>query len=348
VQQQTTDNKCNLILLVPAFREKPQRNQSVETLVSHFAAWFGRANATSINVAGYVGKHITGGPTQTKYQFFALYWQDLATQLTNEKIYTQIVRGAVLLIARAWRALTRPKYLAWGLYLTLGLMAMAIWLYGISASGLSTLGNVQGLDKTLVDEARRLATAMLAWPVLVYVTMLLGVLSINLGTIVDITDLINRYFTETIEPNQLTLREQYGKMICQSVSSLVEQGPFDKVTIVGCSFGCAIIVDAIAGVHNEWLPTCTLVTLGGFLEFLTAQYPSIEQRIQACLKEPRISRWFDFYASDDLLTTNSPLATDSKAYCGVLTNSGAGLLDRITGRSHSYYFKNQEVLKAIA
>jgi hypothetical protein len=338
----------SLVLLVPGFREKPQRNQGLELLVRHFAAFLGCADTTSVNVAGYAGRRVTIRHVQ--YDLFELYWQDLATQLTDEKVWTQLWRGLILLSVWAGRALrVFRRYWQWAAYLIVGLLVLLFWYWGVIGVGLNSVGSVPWItSKAIVEQAKFVGTWMLSFPVWAVGSLILGALAINVGLIADVTDVITRYFSGSIESNGLTLREQFGAMICQSVSALTGQQRYDTVTIVGHSLGAAIAIDAMAAQHNDWLPSCRLVTLGGFLEFLQSVYPDLKTRMDACMREPKVTAWTDYYATDDPLSSHQPLTTSDAKYAGIKTNNGAGLVDRVTGKSHRYYFKNPQVLQSLA
>jgi len=134
----------------------------------------------------------------------------------------------------------------------------------------------------------------------------------------------------------------------ESVGGIMGQQQYDKVIIIGHSFGAAIVIDAIGAPHNEWLPKCELVTLGAFLEFLQSVYPDVKGRTDACLARPQVTAWADYYATDDAFSSHKPLTNSVPKYAGIKTNNGAGIVDRVTGKSHAYYFANAQVLQTLA
>src|ERR1700724_2648234 len=89
-----------LILVVPGFHQKPQRNQTLEQITRHLSVFLGCPEGAPVNVAGYAGKQIaTESKRATTYHLFELYWQDLGTQLSDEKIHVQLLRGLGLLLS---------------------------------------------------------------------------------------------------------------------------------------------------------------------------------------------------------------------------------------------------------
>jgi hypothetical protein len=287
---------------------------------------------------------------------YEVYWQDLFNKkLSTEELKERLVRGTNLLFywffGKTWLSITEAPFLFIGLGITLALFIS--WYFGILVMAFTAIGekpdffgfNINDIYPGLAENLGKIGKNVGGWNVWLTISALLTFIPINKA--IDIADFTRRYLEENSEGTNL--RAKIRQRVLAVLKDILEtkEVEYEKITILAHSFGVVVGTDVLADYHE--IKPIRYITLGSPLKVFSYQSKWIEKEIEKCLNNDKVESWTDCYSDQDWLCTKTPLpkgysSSKIKFYKNQLKFS---LLKQITGKSHDYYFSNEEVLKEI-
>ncbi|HEY9647856.1 MAG TPA: hypothetical protein V6C88_15880 [Chroococcidiopsis sp.] len=288
---------------------------------------------------------------------YEAFWVDLVKRLSTENPRQKLWRGLNLLIywtfSKIWMAFREcPNTVLWSI---ITLILVTLWYYGTMAMGLTAIGMDptfwgSALPKGWAAELGELGELMGGWSVWVTISTLLAFVKVDL--LVDSLDSTQRYLQDAIdETTGESIRTKLRKRVMDTLEAVMACQDYSRVTVISHSFGAMIGVELLAEVGNVGYPLAKpirYITLGGQLKVLALRSPWVERAIAGCILNPAVEQWIDYYADGDWLCTQTPVRPDAGTkFEAKSIMREVPLWDAVTGKSHSYYFYEKEVIHQI-
>ncbi|WP_017660718.1 hypothetical protein [Baaleninema simplex] len=309
--------------------------------------------AGDVKIQGNTGKRfevVTFLDNHKTVDVYEAYWGDLLIKLSDRSIKDKALYGAYLffywLFSKTWKYFKEsPVFFING---SLTLVLWLFWYYGTLSIIFTAIGKDPSflgfeIPQNLARYLGTLGTFMGGWSIWVIVQGLLDLLPVNF--MVDIIYFAMKYIEED-SPSRV-LRAKIRNRIFSIFDDILNEGCYDKVTVVSHSFGVTVAVDLLADYQGA--KSVRLITLGGPLKILSCKVDWIEREIQKCLENDRIDPWLDFYSDRDWLCTKTPIPKNStsKKIQYRRNDLPFSLVKQLSGRSHLHYFTDKTVLATI-
>jgi hypothetical protein len=346
--------QANAIILVPGFETSVTREASLTLLLAgirQYNSGVGYAEATA-TIEGLSGTQVTVRDAKTEVvtstDIFEVEWKAKFDFASAGKWWQKLPTGFLLLFSflnlRLVKSFRESPF--WAVAIVLSLSLIVLWLYGTVAIALTAIGHSGAFGTDWDKRVSDLGASMLEVKPLIWATAVLTVLNVDVDRSIDLADLLRRYLFGATDRTGVTMRAQLRQTLAQVVPRVTNAG-YRHVSLVAHSFGCVMALDYLD--HEDSLRhPIRLVTLGGFLKFLSAENPAlVDPLIDSCLANADVTRWQDFNSSNDWIATTTPIRRPSVKYSARSAVPTVSLPDRITGRSHSYYFGDETVIGAI-
>ncbi|MEQ8331013.1 MAG: hypothetical protein RH859_11190 [Longimicrobiales bacterium] len=287
------------------------------------------------------------GGADVRIDVYEAYWNDLVPSLTRASLGVRVVRGLSLawywVASGVWWGSLRRKYLTFGL--ALSVVAFLAWYLGILVLFVEALaadppsflaGVMPGLEEA-VDRIGGLGF----WAV---ASALVGVLPLAL--LVDLSDFTKRYMSdEPSAPDTPPLRSVIQERIRGRVRRAVAAGTYDRVTIVGHSFGAVVAADYLADAPPSGVPV-RLITMGSLLEVLARRAPWLKADMDRLARRPDLEEWVDIRIVSDWFASGARLEGQPGPRT-VEVRSDETFVDKAAARVHARYFGNQETVREV-
>ncbi|OUL27000.1 hypothetical protein [Nostoc sp. 106C] len=343
------------IIFIHGFYLGRDRNYFIDSLSTGFTEVL---NTTRIEeageekIAGYAGKKFKvylDVDNIKEVDIYDAYWNDLISQpLSSSNLKNQVFRGIYMLfywlITRDIFALRKSPPLLIGLGISL--LLWIFWFYGIIALALVALGQEPNLLGFPISEdwSRQISAfgkQMTNWSAWLVVSGIFSFVPINM--IADIADFSTRYLEEN--PEGKILKAKIRKKVAETLNAVLESELYDKITVLGHSFGNVIATDVLADYQQKY--QVRYISMGSSLKVFSSKSKQIEEEIKKCFKNEQIETWIDFYSNQDWLCTKTPIpeGCNSIKFIYKKIKIPFSLLNQLTGKSHDHYFMNEEVLK---
>lgn len=290
------------------------------------------------------------GTTRT-LDVYEAFWGDLITTLARRRIQTRVMRGFELLVfwlfSGIWRGFFSRKVLT-GSYL-LGLFVLVAWYWSTLALFLTAVGHPPeestGSMVYLVREfLGQVGNMMGGWSIWVLSATFLGLFPVD--RFVDTADFVRRYLLDARgEGRAVGMRSHIRKRVGSTLDAVCTSGDYTRVTVMASSFGAVVAMDLLA----EYTLPCPirLLTLGGPLEMLSQKSSWMRKEIQACVDNPMLMQWLDFYSDEDFFCTRSPFEQSEPRLMHYKLQQNASLAEMFSGDTHRRYLGDREVLGAL-
>ncbi len=368
-----TDGVKRAIVLVPGM-VREERNFRRQVLIDNLIAVVQRRRLVPVGPVEIVGE--TGQRIEVQaprdngeedrwpnvIDVFEAYWTDLVPDPSTLSPWRKLWNGFDLLVYwlldwRAWRAFTISPTMSIGLFF--GALLLVLWYASIvliAAQALSKTGLPPELDKipevkAVFDGLILLAGSIGDWKLWMLTAALLSV--INVDELVGIARATKQYMENSVpeagdDTRQVGLRDRMRERIVATLERVLAKD-YDEVVVVAHSFGTVIAADAL----REWpgeseLSRLRLITLGSPLAVLRCRSDWMKRELDGLLAPPRLSRWTDYYSDTDWICAAVPGHDKAYAAHAHHLKFEAPLLQRLTGRTHLLYYREQRVLTELA
>lgn len=285
--------------------------------------------------------------TFKKLDLYEAYWMDCIPINTNESPTSKILNGAKLiyfwLFSKIWIETRRSKSMTFGLALS-GL-ALLIWYLTIIFSlfypyDITDFSFPALLEQIKDNDIWNLATLT---PIIAVLTLPL-LASIN--QLIYISSSIRAYILNLSKDEDAILgtRGLIHSKIC-TVFRKVYAKDYDEVIIVAHSFGSIIAIEVLSlWQNNNDISKTTLVTWGSPINLIKWKSNATKRALSELIEQNNLLRWLDIYSHHDWLC--SYVVEHKIAFCdeaSVEITFDCELTDKMTGRTHLYYYTDMRV-----
>ncbi|MBV9719261.1 MAG: hypothetical protein JOZ77_08070 [Candidatus Eremiobacteraeota bacterium] len=357
-----TKKRKRLVVLVPGFQEALVVGSQLNLLKNCIRLRHPGFTISQISCQTYTGYRIEGSASIT--EVFEADWQSATSFLSSQDWFRKLTWG--LRLVGAWaspKSLIRAKdHKGWFLSFAIALAIMGIWWISTLLALVGAIGDfvhhnvpvvgsflhavsvprISALNRTPLGHSILVFLVLLrnSWPLASAVLVLLGV---SISASVDVADLFRRYLDDADDDNGLPTRTVMRSRLTDALDMLADAS-YDEVLLVGHSFGVLVALDAIA---EGLAQNVNFISLGGFLAFLAAENPWAGQRIRECLRSSNLAMWKDYYSTQDHFAAAAPVPSTEAKFKTHTVNLRASYWQSTLGKSHSMYFRNDEVQDAI-
>lgn len=95
------------------------------------------------------------------------------------------------------------------------------------------------------------------------------------------------------------IRDRLRSRVATALDDVINSGDYQKVTVLSHSLGTLISTDLMGDYHHSKCKMIRYITIGSPMEALTSRSSWLKDEIVKCLENESISRWVDFYSSQD-------------------------------------------------
>ena len=341
-----------LIVLVPGsarLARGSQRDRLVKGMVTTIERVKVDRVETSDVPAGVTRLHASSGPVTRAIDIVEAYWNDLVPSPEAAGVRARFVRGSSLVVywgfSGVWRGFQNRKYLTLGLIG--GGLSLLTWYYGTVVMFVQALLSDQTAGpvvSSVLSPVMPVVTAIGTWKVWALATLVMGLLPVNV--LVGVMDLTKRYLTNERPAGEGTgLRNEIRRRVKEQIDAALAAGPYDRLTVVGHSFGAVVAADVLADLPVK-APHLRVVTLGSPIELLARRERWLADEVRKCLERPDLAMWVDICAADDWFASGSDLPDGGRTRVVELPLRGS-VVDRLSGRTHRGYFDVDEVVNVL-
>jgi hypothetical protein len=301
----------------------------------------------SAKIIGHTGKSFEVCPNATQthkiIDIYEAYWIDIFCEekLSTQKLFNKFISGCQLLgywfISKTWAVIPEAPSLTLGLmvyslllifwYLSILILVMVVLGENPSFLGFNLASISSELPKQIAQMGKTLG-GLSPW---VSISIILSLIEID--RLIDIA-----YFTKTyisINRKSLGLRTKVRERVLSLLKDLLEN--YDRVTIVGHSFGVTIGTEILADYHES--QSIRYITLGGQLRILSHKAQWIKKEIQKLIENEQVSAWINYYSVDDWLGGDSwsNREMNSPKFTSHPIELETDWLERLLGKPHMHY-----------
>ncbi|MAM12673.1 hypothetical protein [uncultured Tistrella sp.] len=357
------------LILVPGYYRKP-KNTLRDVLVANLTLsetmpMTETASDTDKATLTVTPSDTTGLPETL--DVFEASWSDLIPTPAEERPIGRLFQGLSLLIywlgyPRMWLAIFRYSF-----YIAVGYLASAAMLVLWLISLIAIVAQATGADTTTTAVTADGSDAMVwlgqhvqtaaAWLVAklpptwaATLTILIPLLPVM--TVADLAAFTRAYLRDAAADGITGLRARLRMRVQTSLANALAAGSYDRVIVVGHSFGSLIVADLIAGWYRAAdLEKISVVTIGSPGAVLAFRSDWLDQEIAAAVERRPGHGWTDIHADRDLLSAglvpvDSP-AVEAGDIARFVVDLPGGLMDRIDGTIHFTYFRDERVLRTM-
>lgn len=343
-----------LIVLIPGLARVAQFQQGerfLQGLEQVSESRTVRQTSTPPASSGAVTLEVVDGAEMRTVDVVEAFWNDMVPSLTQEGVRTKVFRGLSLLSywgrVRVWKGAARRKYLTIGT--SVSALTLVVWYWGVVALFLqAVVGN-----PTANPDASRLASFgltaiswMAGWKVWVGASVLMGIIPVAL--LVDIMDFAKRYLTEEVSgTDAVSLRFRIIDRVRQQVRAALAAKLYERLTIVGHSFGSVIAVDLMADLELPDGMTFRLITMGSPIELMARNAEWLSDEVRRCGARNELEEWVAVESDVDWLASGVGFPEGLSRCRTEMVRSPGIMLDHLAARTHSRYFDNQRVVDIV-
>jgi hypothetical protein len=290
----------------------------------------------------------------TTVDIFEAYWLDLIPPRGNLGPLSNLTAGFRLL--GYWCNFRMLSAVRGSLYMTLGLVSSGLlllaWYYGVIVLALTAVksdptilpklfGSDQPLVASLSAKLGEWGVSLGSWKVWGLVSFLLAFTPTN--ALVAIASFARSYLLNLETHDQPGLRHLIRKRVLDTIHAVHNNPEYAHVTLVAHSFGTIIALDILADyVPASDAATLDVVTMGSPAYVLSRRSSWLKREIKRSRAANCYEKWVDFYSQEDWLCGKVPGGEKGRHRACEL-NLDAGLIERLTGRTHQLYYSRQEI-----
>ncbi|MGI6454718.1 MAG: hypothetical protein ACOX5R_03745 [bacterium] len=318
-----------------------------------------------IEIAGESGQRLKAKsprdpnlPHAPDIDVFEAYWADMTPNQVDTTPWQKLLNGLRLLIY--WQAWPFWKACGNSFYITLGLITggllLVLWylsLVLLVADAISQdpmireYADQAPLVGTLLQGFLKLTSLIGNWELWALTAICLAFVPVD--ELVQIARFIKDYFEDKPDRDEVGLRARVKTRVRSTLTNVLKES-YDEVFIVSHSFGTIIAIDILADWHemNDF-NRIVFFTLGSPFAVMRYRWGELNGEIkklqQKCQSRPC---WFDFYSNSDWLCTAIPEHQQMYPDKSFHLNFKAPVLQKITGATHLYYYRNSTFLSTLA
>ncbi|MDQ2687608.1 MAG: hypothetical protein M3Y28_07060 [Armatimonadota bacterium] len=192
----------------------------------------------------------------------------------------------------------------------------------------------------LVDQAGRVP----GWGIWGVLGVLFVVL--HIAAAVDVADFARRYLQDCAIAGGGPLQRKVHARLGGVLAAVCGSGRYERVTVVSHSLGVLVGTELMADCPATECPVALrYLSLGGSLSFLALRSPRIGDFARECAR--KVPRWTEFNSPSDWIGSDRPVLPDSGGFRTRMIPLPGSLLRRLSGKTHSDYFRRDEVLADI-
>jgi len=352
------------VILIPGL-EKVERFARRDLLVANLQLLETRPlePGPGVLIDGEAGKRLTPSPlrggeaTGPAIDVFEAYWADMAAGPGELTPWARLWSGFDLLLywvfsPRTWRAFGRSSTIALGLMaggalLVLWYLSLAILVAAALRADPTQTQAIAGIPllKALLDgffAATGWIEATAPWAIIT-----LALAAFKADELAAMAQFSKDYLENRRHDAVMGLRDRVRHRVAATVERVLAE-PYGEIVLVGHSFGSVIAIDLLAGWPHpgDW-PRLRLVTLGSPEAVLECRSHWLAAECRRLL-ERQPAAWVDCFSPSDWLcaavTGHRQVYPESSRQ---LVFEGPRL-DRLTGRTHMYYYYDARVLEILA
>ena len=350
------------IFLIPGFARE-ERGKRLQILLDNMTAVSARHPVTGTEpfvAPGLEGTSLTVGTDGRRVDVFEAYWTDLTVPQVTEDALQRAIRGLGLLVY--W--FVSPVWLALGrnLILTLGLLSSGVmlifWYLTIIIVAAEVLASDTVLDPNgalgpfavWIKAAANWVAGIGDWKYFVVLVSFLG--AAGADRMASVAAFCKDYLQDAVLTPDIGLRSRIGQRVRLMYGRVAEQG-YDRITVIGYSFGAAVAVDLLSDYpDDDVLKKTRFVTWGAPLVPMVWRSRWMRDEVDALLEREALAVWDDFHSWGDQLSAPIPghtarIAASRPHWRSENARLDANLLDVLLGRSHGAYFHRQEMIEDI-
>ncbi len=282
---------------------------------------------------------------------YELYWGHLVFKLSDRNLKERMLSGTRLLFywffSRTWMCFRESPALFFSAIV--GAIFFIAWYYGTLALVFAAIGEDPdflgiALNSQWAEYLGNIGSAMGGWSIWLVINGFIEFFPLNVA--IDIMYFAMKYIEE--DSSSRVLRAKIRNRIFSVIDSINKTGTYDKITIVGHSFGVMVAVDFLGEYRGS--QSVQFIALGGPLKILSYKESWIEREIQKCLENDRVDTWHDFYSDRDWLCTKTPIPNGSPKTNKIQYHRNPlpySIIKQLSGKSHLHYFTDSSVLRTI-
>lgn len=294
---------------------------------------------------------VTEGQNERVIDVVETYWNDLMPSLAQSDARVRFASATSLIFywtfSGIWKGVFRR------MYLTIGMVgsgvALVVWYYGIVALFLQAVRHSETAPAVLRDTATSIGQVLdfaAGWEVWALATAAMGVIPVNL--LVEIMDFSKRFLSnERIGDSAVGVRVQVRHRVMEQVRAALAAAPYQKLIVVGHSFGCLVAVDLLADLPLPSGLQVRLVTVGSSIELLSNKDPWPLEEVAKCINRPEVRAWVDVVADRDWFASGTPMPQASEKFRIEPVPKRGTFLDALMSRTHGMYFDAEGTLRAV-
>lgn len=301
-----------------------------------------------IAVSGAKGKKLHVESLQSVVRTIDVYeafWGDLIEHISQQNPFKKFRNGAKLLsfwiFSGTWRAARYSKYMS--LNLAVSAVILPLWFFAITAMAIDAIGadpqifwSFQIIPQSFADRLSDISGFVGGWT-----WWLIGIIFISIfptNAAVDVA-----YLSKAYLQNEDNFRGSVSDRVSAVIYDLINDGRYDRITILCHSFGVVIGTHVLANRFFDAIVPIRIVTLGGPLALMSQRSKIINTDIECCLEIDSLEQWIDFHSDQDWLCANTPAAEQHAKYKDSPIKFVSTWLQRIRGKTHDRYFDEPEV-----
>jgi len=282
------------------------------------------------------------GSSQVQYYLYEAYWGDLKEIFQEERPLVKLFQSTGLLFywlfSGIWKSLRTAPKLAFPLISSF--LLIFFWYLSLFLIAFGDLAHYLSDYPRIADFFEKVAQVN-TWGLWGLLTLLLS--AFPTGKIVN-----TAYFTRQYLRNY-GLRKNIGNRVSGTLNRAFSSGQFNSYLILAHSFGSVITADFLAQKEFELGEKSSLrvITLGASLSFISNRSQRLKEAISRAQVNRSVTQWQDFYSPKDWLCSRTIKNVAAKNFESFELSYPVPFSKQVSGESHTMYFKDESVLKAI-
>ncbi|NJN88106.1 MAG: hypothetical protein HC881_19690 [Leptolyngbyaceae cyanobacterium SL_7_1] len=186
-------------------------------------------------------------------------------------------------------------------------------------------------------------------PIWAIASIVLSFLPTSPASLVDLLDFIARFLQDETEIATGGIRDRIRQRIAYALSDVLQEGNYDRVTVLAHSAGVLIGIDLLADYRPKVTKPIRFLSMGGQIELLSYRSPWIAEESIRCVENGALTSWEDFYSKQDWFSTKTPTPRSPHAtkFSTLQVQLRAPLSKQLTGETHAIYFFDPGLLSRL-
>lgn len=250
---------------------------------------------------------------------YEAFWGDLRQNMNEMPMRKKAWHGLLIFMywtfSKIWRIgrgnITKT------VFLVLSVTALFMWYVSILIASLELIVEMDFFGTVIESEGQ---TIVIASKYAQLINHYIGssdfwiILSLVLG-LFPLMQLANTSYNVKQYLQRAGYRNQARKRVAEVASLVMKNENYDKITILGHSFGSMIATHFIADTQLDFgKAKVRFVTLGASMSFLKLRSTWVTETIQECAEQPGLDLWEDYFSNEDWLCSVADVTQEAEAY----------------------------------